>query len=153
MCNGICVNLIPILSLLAFVQLVACLVLLMSLLRLLKSVRNSSINPPHILNFKPSSLLSLCTCIICQIVRGSPYKYDIERTMRYASYGFWFGGPIQIIWYAKILPKIATKKPVRDIALKIGIEFAFATTVFNALYLFIIPVLAMKSLEEAQKNV
>ena len=73
--------------------------------------------------------------------------------MRYASYGFWIGGPLQIIWYAKILPKIATKKPVRDIVLKIGIEIAFATIVFNSLYLFIIPVLALKSLQEAQKNV
>ena len=86
-------------------------------------------------------------------MRGSPLRYDVERTMRYASFGFWIGGPLQIIWFAKILPKISTKKPLRDVAIKIGVESAFGTTFFNALYLFLIPVLALKSFEEAQQNV
>ena len=72
--------------------------------------------------------------------------------MRYASLGFWINGPIQFVWYSKVVPKIVTNSAIGDVAAKIALDICCYSFIINSAYLIFIPLLSLKSFKEAREN-
>lgn len=71
-----------------------------------------------------------------------------KRTARYASYGFWVMGTFQVAWYLKVAPQLVASSRMKTVGLKLLVENCVVSIVINSIYLLIIPMLAMRTIEQ-----
>ena len=74
---------------------------------------------------------------------------DLQRTRRYASFGFWVLGSFQVAWYLQVAPRLVASSALRTMGLKVAVENLAVTVLLNSAYLVAIPLLALRPLEDA----